>query len=979
MDPIPRRYPLPPHLDIAKIIQEAQIRWLRPSEICEILRNYERFQLTPDPPFRPAGGSLFLFNRKTLRYFRKDGHTWRKKKDGKTIREAHEKLKCGSIDVLHCYYAHGENNESFQRRCYWLLEGNLEHIVLVHYRDVKIVSIPSISHVLHTDQNRLIANIQTDHSTLTQSNNTNSNSFVSQPSTPGYEEESILIGAPSANLPSGFNFTSLCEDDNLCDYGVSANHFSFQDLILSSEQQEQQQNTVVVPQGNNQEIQPFVKSEWPNFVMQETGEISFEIDKGEKMHAFSNVIQPVFIGDSDRRDQMRKEMMVNDTNQSPTEIQKAEKENNRDLKRLDSFGRWMNKEIGIDCDDSLMATASESCNYWNAPDETQTSDTKEEVMSHLESEVGPSVSQEQLFSIIDFSPDWAYSNTETKVLISGKFLGVFDPRKVKWGCMFGKTEVLAEVLTSSLSGGAIRCVAPPVAKPGRVPFYITRSDRLACSEIREFEFHAVSVPVPQPLKIDPQEEFQLQVRLAKLLSAQKWPVCSVPTCGKCEIKRSLSQTWGNLLQDESLMAVDHNYTTTTNNNNRRDGLIERLMKDRLCEWLGCKLHKDEQQVRTENSLDSEGQGVIHLVAALGYDWALGPVIASGVSPSFRDARGWTGLHWAAFYGREETVVTLVKVGADPAALEDPTSKVPNGRTAADVASSRGFKGIAGFLAEAHLTSHLSSLTIKEDGCSTEIPSSLSTEDDDGLLLEERVVGDDVSLKGSLEALRNSAQAASRIRGAFRVYSFRQRRAKEREMREKEVREKDDGEALLEDVVLVSASSNRLKVNAQFGGEPSHYSAALKIQRKYRGWKGRKDFLKIRDKIVKIQAHVRGHQVRKQYKKVVWSVSIVEKAILRWRRKGAGLRGFRAGNLTTGTGTSTGTGGHERAPSDEYDYLSLGRRQKEVGLDKALARVRSMTRSSDARDQYMRLLLSSHKSKLGDCGRSSLVEMAEIEK
>ncbi|KAH0880448.1 LOW QUALITY PROTEIN: hypothetical protein HID58_067842, partial [Brassica napus] len=49
-----------------------------------------------------------------LRYFRKDGHNWRKKKDGKTAKEAHEKLKVGSIDVLNCYYANGEDNENFQ-------------------------------------------------------------------------------------------------------------------------------------------------------------------------------------------------------------------------------------------------------------------------------------------------------------------------------------------------------------------------------------------------------------------------------------------------------------------------------------------------------------------------------------------------------------------------------------------------------------------------------------------------------------------------------------------------------------------------------------------------------------------------------------------------------------------------------------------------------------------------------------------------
>lgn len=39
------------------------------------------------------GGSLFLFDRKVLRYFRKDGHNWRKKRDGKTVKEAHERLK----------------------------------------------------------------------------------------------------------------------------------------------------------------------------------------------------------------------------------------------------------------------------------------------------------------------------------------------------------------------------------------------------------------------------------------------------------------------------------------------------------------------------------------------------------------------------------------------------------------------------------------------------------------------------------------------------------------------------------------------------------------------------------------------------------------------------------------------------------------------------------------------------------------------
>ena len=43
----------------------------------------------------PAGGSLFLFDRKAVRFFRRDNHNWRKKADGKTVRETHEKLKVG--------------------------------------------------------------------------------------------------------------------------------------------------------------------------------------------------------------------------------------------------------------------------------------------------------------------------------------------------------------------------------------------------------------------------------------------------------------------------------------------------------------------------------------------------------------------------------------------------------------------------------------------------------------------------------------------------------------------------------------------------------------------------------------------------------------------------------------------------------------------------------------------------------------------
>ncbi|MFS8029101.1 putative transcription factor CG1-CAMTA family [Helianthus anomalus] len=154
--------------NIKDLIQEAQFRWLRPGEVLFILENYEETQLNHEPPQKPpsdfppsyfslyiliyintaffdiqspTGGSLFLFNKRVLRFFRKDGHSWRKKKDGKNVGEAHERLKVGNVEALNCYYAHGEENPNFQRRSYWMLDTAMEHIVLVHYRDITIVSL----------------------------------------------------------------------------------------------------------------------------------------------------------------------------------------------------------------------------------------------------------------------------------------------------------------------------------------------------------------------------------------------------------------------------------------------------------------------------------------------------------------------------------------------------------------------------------------------------------------------------------------------------------------------------------------------------------------------------------------------------------------------------------------------------------------------------------------------------------------------
>ena len=71
----------------ADVIKQGRSRWLKNTEVCDILLNYSvyDFALSLDAPSKPGPGTLFLIDRRAVRFFRKDGHNWQKKKDGKTV------------------------------------------------------------------------------------------------------------------------------------------------------------------------------------------------------------------------------------------------------------------------------------------------------------------------------------------------------------------------------------------------------------------------------------------------------------------------------------------------------------------------------------------------------------------------------------------------------------------------------------------------------------------------------------------------------------------------------------------------------------------------------------------------------------------------------------------------------------------------------------------------------------------------------
>lgn len=199
--------------------------------------------------------------------------------------------------------------------------------------------------------------------------------------------------------------------------------------------------------------------------------------------------------------------------------------------------------------------------------------------------------------------------------------------------------------------------------------------------------------------------------------------------------------------------------------------------------------------------------------------------------------------------REQMVAALIASGASAGAVTDPSPQDPTGKTAASVAYTSGQKGLAGYLSEVAVTSHLSSLTLEESELSkgsaeVEAEITVNSISEGGLAAGE----DQIPLKDALAAVRNTTQAAARIQAAFRAHSFRRKQHRD----VAGTAYVDEYGISSDDILGLSAMSKLAFRN----------SAALSIQKKYRGWKGRKDFLTLRQKVVKIQVPV--HSIKTSY-------------------------------------------------------------------------------------------------------------------
>ncbi|XP_047319465.1 calmodulin-binding transcription activator 5-like isoform X2 [Impatiens glandulifera] len=849
-------------LDVHTMFEEAKARWLRPNEIYAMLCNCKYFNVKAKPVNLPQSGTILLFDRKTLRNFRKDGHSWKKKKDGKTVKEAHEHLKVGNEERIHVYYAHGEDMPTFVRRCYWLLDKASEHIVLVHYRETQEMQGSPATHV-----------------------DSHSSSGISNPSAPLLLLEEIdstagqkyYNGEKNDIEPGALNYEKRLHEINTLEWEeLLAPHNQYKSDVQAGFQQHNQDDTY-------------------GYTM--NGNIA-SINQFPLISSFGNSGH-----------------LTADTCDSLGALAKTKMANQ------DSFGRLMSY-IMVDSPTSVDGPLMES----------SISTGHESIASPTPDYLQSSVSGE-IFSITDVSPAWAFSDEETKILITGFFHeGYPQFANSKLYCVCGEACSSVEMVQS----GVFRCLVFTHV-PGSVDLYLSFDGFNPISQVMSFKYRAQQstdwiIPSEDKFKW---EEFQIQMRLSHLLFSSKGPSILSSKISPNALKEAKSfahkashvtDGWSHVIK-----SVKNSSISLKEANNC---LLELTLKHRLYEWLLERI-LDGSKI---SGHDDQGQGVIHLCAILDYTWSVHPFALSSLSLDYRDKFGWTALHWAACYGREKMVAALLSAGAKPNLVSDPNSENPSGFTAADIASKNGYEGLAAYLAEKALVQHFKDMSLAGN-----ISGTLETNTADSVNLPN-LNDEELYLKDTLAAYRTAADAAARIQSAFRQHSFM--------IRTKTV-ESSNPEAEARNIVAA------MKIQHAYRNftTKKKIAAAARIQLIFRTWKIRKEFLTMRRKATKIQAVFRGYQVRRQYKKIVWSVGVVEKAILRWRLKRKGFRGLRKPAVESVVED-------ERSESEKEEaFFRASRKQAEERIERSVVSVQTMFRSKKAQEEYRRMKLAHDQATL----------------
>ena len=108
----------------------------------------------------------------------------------------------------------------------------------------------------------------------------------------------------------------------------------------------------------------------------------------------------------------------------------------------------------------------------------------------------------------------------------------------------------------------------------------------------------------------------------------------------------------------------------------------------------------------------------------------------------------------------------------------------------------------------------------------------------------------------------------------------------------------------------------------------------------------------------MQAVFRGLQVRRQYRKIVWSVGVLEKAIFRWRLKRRGFRGLQVS-------PDEAVVIDPKQESDVEAFFMASRSQAEERVERSVVRVQALFRSKRAQQEYQRMKMAYNEAMVGN--------------
>ena len=122
-------------------------------------------------------------------------------------------------------------------------------------------------------------------------------------------------------------------------------------------------------------------------------------------------------------------------------------------------------------------------------------------------------------------------------------------------------------------------------QPGRIPFYVTCYNRLACSEVREFEYREKTPTLSRPnaLKCAPEDELWFQMCLIRLLnlgSEENLLNYSIKKCEKCQIIGLINSSRNDVAKWR--MTKGSQGSIKSDGMNHNDYMIQSLLEDKLC-------------------------------------------------------------------------------------------------------------------------------------------------------------------------------------------------------------------------------------------------------------------------------------------------------------------------------------------------------------------------------------------------------------